>query len=295
VNRAVGGQLTGSPNRVTLTNPAGLYMQMPNFGAFKLPASYTGSKTAADFWHITRGQLNLPGMPPGNNYILHAYFEVDSDLDFVVGDILITSPIFQTTSIIQYGAQIAETLQIGIFATPVSVSAAPAPQPCVVFLGDSPDSMAFPQQLMPTVLWNAYYNTTVPNPQTKPLSLASNTSMAPVDVHAGQSRVHVTLLCSSAGGADGRTLPTVSFSSSGEMTNMDDISVRVLRMTSVEVAVPGNSYPSTCQALDLELYISAKVQQFGLRDIWVTNPGQEPGSPARGLLNVLPALPTKSA
>ena len=60
-------------------------------------------------------------------------------------------------------------------------------------------------------------------------------------------------------------------------------------MSTVQVAVPGNSYPSACQAINVDVTVRAGMTQFGLRDLWVTNPGQEPGSPARGLLNVVPA------
>jgi hypothetical protein len=130
-------------------------------------------------------------------------------------------------------------------------------------------------------LWNAYYGTPVANPVGYPMNLASNTVIIPPTVN--QRQVAQMVLTASVTLGPGGQLPTVSFPPpSGGAA---DITTRVLNVANVKYAVPGNSYPSACQALTIELAVSANAQP-GLRGVQVQNYGQAAGPVAPAFLIV---------
>lgn len=97
VNAAVRGE-----NRISLENPAGLYIQTPDFGSYVTP----DGSDASDYFRIVRGHQQRPGEPM--DYILHAVFEVPPDRGFTVSDITIDG------EPIEYGSQIVETMDIAL-------------------------------------------------------------------------------------------------------------------------------------------------------------------------------------
>lgn len=72
-------------NKISLANPPGLYIQMPNFSGWTTP----NGSPAGNYWKITRGAQTLPGFDQSFNFILHAVYEVPADQGFTVSDITI--------------------------------------------------------------------------------------------------------------------------------------------------------------------------------------------------------------
>jgi len=108
------------------------------------------------------------------------------------------------------------------------------------------------------------------------MNLASNSVIVPPRVARGASNLVMALTCSTAvSGADGG-LPSVTVAE-------DDIAFKVVDMTTVTYAAPGNSYPSDFQLLTLKVSVSATARA-GIRSIIVTNPAQAGSAPP-------PALP----
>lgn len=92
--------------KVTLKNPIGLYIQEPNFGTYELPFTAPDDAKPSDYWKVIRGRKRQAG----ENYdlILHAVYEVPAEHGFTVSDISIGGfPI-------EFGAQMAETLQVAV-------------------------------------------------------------------------------------------------------------------------------------------------------------------------------------
>jgi hypothetical protein len=131
-------------------------------------------------------------------------------------------------------------------------------------------------------LWDAYHGTPVPNPVGHPMDAASNTVIVAPRVEQGATGVRMVLTCGTVTiGPEGQ-LPSVVFLPGG------DISARVLSVTDVTYAVPGNSYPSQSQALVLVIDVSHNAR-LGLRNVQVANWGQNPGEAAPAFVNVVPA------
>jgi len=283
VNEVVSAVDTGL--MVSLADPVGLYIQMPDFSVFQLPndPNLPEGATVGDCWQIVRGSETLinpfSGEPFNGTFILHAVFQIpqswiEAGVEFTVGDILVTFGGKQSP--INWGAQIVETFQIGLFALPIP-SAAPAPQlDCVTNTAPS-DTQAQPIQMMAADLWNAYYGTPVYNPVDFPMNLASNTVIMPATVMQGQS-VELALTCLVTSGPNGE-LPQVRVPEG-------DISFTSISLTDVTYAAPGNSYPSTFQLLMVGANIDAGAE-LGLRNINLINFGQTPGEPAPAFLNVV--------
>ncbi|MFO5526654.1 MAG: hypothetical protein ACLBM1_02265 [Cuspidothrix sp.] len=92
--------------RVSLMNPVGIYIQEPNFQTYELPTNAPANVKPSDFWKVVRGRKRKPG--EDSDLILHAVYEVPPELGFTVGDMTIAGfPI-------NYGAQIAETMQVDV-------------------------------------------------------------------------------------------------------------------------------------------------------------------------------------
>jgi hypothetical protein len=292
VNQVVGGQFTGSPCQVALANPNGLYIQVPDLSGFTLPndPKLPSGATAQDCWQIVRGseQLTDPvtGLPfgatPGSpqttgNFVLHAVFQIPSawikaGAKFAIGDIKDANG-----NPILWGGQITQQMNIGIWARPLPVANAPAAQPCV----DSPaPSATYAQalQLFHQAVWNAFYNTSVSNPMNNPISLASNSTLIAPLVKQGANGVRMCLTCATAQ-VTNKQLPVVDL---GPGITVKSVSFD----PNINYAVPGNSYPSPCGMLTIDVSVSPTAA-LGLRGVVLTNYGQ-PVQPAMpGLLNIV--------
>jgi hypothetical protein len=268
----VTNQVVGAALTVTLADPPGLYIQMPDFSQYELPPNAPPGAKASDYWRVVRGKLELNDqlgrLLPGN-LILHAVYEVPPDQGFTVGDIKIAG------QNIRYAGQVAATFSVQLNALAFAASV-PAAQPCVG------DSEAFPQpfQMFFTTLWNAYYGTTVANPVGVPMKLASNTVVVPPILHPGQQGVRLTLTCTGIQLGPQGQLPTVT-------TGKPTVRVTVLGLTeNLEYAVPGNSYPGPVQALSLSVDVDAIFAALGLCGIRLANHGAEAGPEAPAFLLV---------
>jgi hypothetical protein len=89
----------------TLSNPVGLYMQTPDFSAFKTP----DGTPASTFWHVVRGHAK--GSASDIDRILHVKFSVPEKYNYAVGDITING------QAIQYASQIAQQFNMALMAT----------------------------------------------------------------------------------------------------------------------------------------------------------------------------------
>lgn len=263
-------QYVGNGNRVTLTNPPGLYIQLPAFSSYQTP---DGTK-AASFWTIVRGSETLKdangNLLPGN-FILHAKYEVPSGLGYTVSDIAING------QPIQSGGQIAQTFLMQIVATAFSASV-PAALDCV---GTPQNTLAQPLQLFQAAVFDAMYGQSVINPVGQPMNLLSNSTLIAPLVEQGAAGIAMVLTCATVQSGPSREIPAVAFDG-------NDLSAEVTMITQINYAVPGNSYPSPATALFITVSVSSNAV-LGLRNVFVTNYGQAPGPAMPALLNVVPA------
>jgi hypothetical protein len=266
-------------NLIALTDPIALYMQMPDLSGYELPddPKLPPDAQPSDCWHVLRGVETMTdpvtGQPYPGNMLLHCVFQlplawIEAGVSFAVGDIRING------EPIAWGSQIVETLGMGTFARPIPAPT-PQEQPCV---GTPNVSLAAPEQSMHEALWDAYYATNVPNPVGHPMNAASNTVIvAPIVEQGGSARLVVT--CGSVTLGPNDEPPSVVFPPG-------DVRAEVENVIDVTYAVPGNSYPSESQALFLVVDVAPDAAT-GLREIQVTNFGQQPGEPAPAFLAVV--------
>jgi hypothetical protein len=274
VNQIVSGGVT-----VALADPSGLYIQMPQFSQYELPADPklpAGAKPE-DCWQIVRGERTIvdrvTGEPFPGNFILHVAFAlpqawIDAGVSFTVGDITIAG------QPIKWAGQIAATFNMGLFARGLA-AAAPAAQGCVT---DPAQPTPQPLQTFVQSHWDAYYATQVSNPMQQPMSLASNTVIVPPDVVQGTT-VQLALTYA-AGTTNG--LSDVSFSAEGvEVTAIG-------APVDVTYATPGNSYPGPCLLTTLTVEVAAGAA-LGPCAIQLTGDGegQQTGPAAPAFLNVV--------
>ncbi|WP_223145922.1 hypothetical protein [Iodobacter fluviatilis] len=304
VNQVVGGQATlGVPSRAALANPTGLYIQVPDLSGFTLPADpkLPAHACAQDCWQIVRGAAALTdpvtGMlfgattaspQNGGNFVLHAVFQlpaswVAAGVSFTIGDIT-----DDTGLPIQWGGQLIKKMSIGLWARPVPVSAVPASEACVLPpptgvtppASPVPPDYAQPLQLFHSAIWNASFNTMVSNPMNAPIPLVSNSTLIAPIVRLGQSNISMVLTCSAKLGPQGQ-LPVADFG--------PDVTVVVSHFNdNINYAVPGNSYPSQCASVNLQLSIGANAA-LGLRGLTLTNYGDPVQAAMPALLNIVPA------
>ncbi|WP_257454227.1 hypothetical protein [Archangium lipolyticum] len=251
VNRLTAPQ-SGEPTMVTLANPPGLYIQQPDFSSYTTP----DNTPASTFWRIVRGAPTLTdpnGTQLPGNFILHAVFEVPPSYGYTVSDISISG------APIKWAGQVAQTFQMHIIGMGIPKTPGQTAQPCV----DSPATPApQPLQLFHASVFNALYNTPVPNPVGQQMSLASNSTLIAPLVTVGQQKVPMVLVV----GMDlSSPKPDVSFG--------DGITVEVQGMRSVTYAIPGNTYPSTSVAVDILVSV-ASTAISGLKGVTVTPSGQ---------------------
>ncbi len=271
----IGGAVNGfvnAANVVTLADPPGLYIQMPNFSTYITP----DGTPASNFWRIVRGSQSLSdqnGTPLPGNFILHAVFEVPSNYNYEVGDITIGGlPI-------NWGSQVAATFKMQIVA---SAYAGTKPQgyPPV---GTPAISYAQPLQLFYADYFNAMYNTMVPNPMNNPIPLLSNSTYVPITVNIGTSSANMVITCDTCTAVTGQanTYPSVTFDDPNIIASV--VSVQ----QNVNYAVPGNSKPSSYTALFLTVNVGINTA-LGTHGVSITNVGQSQNTLMPALLNVRP-------
>jgi len=262
IGAAVNG-FVNNANVVTLADPPGLYIQMPDFvgNNYQTP----DGTDASTFWTIARGSLTLndqSGTPLPGNFILHAVFEVPASKGYTVSDIQING------NYINWGSQVAATFDMQIVA---SAYAGTKPQGYDA-VGNTPPAttLAQPVQLFYADYFNAFYSTMVPNPVNNPIPLLSNSTFVPATVFRSANGVSMVLVAATCTAVPGNpaTYPTVSF---------DDLNITATVtsvQTGINYAVPGNSMPNngyTALFITVNVGINTAV---GPRSVFVTNPGQ---------------------
>jgi hypothetical protein len=258
-------------NIIALANPIGLYIQMPSFGSYQTP----DGTPAETFWTVKRGQKDpLPGFPANSSAILHATFEVPASYGYTVSDIKIND------QPINWAAQIATTFDVALFPLPIPTTNQQDPQKCVVFL-DPPQAAPQPLQLFYGPAWDAQYGTPVANPVGGLANLAGNTIVAPLFVNPGKT-YDTVLTCATLGTPSNLA---VQFFVPGSTTPDASITASPGSVTEVNYDVPGNSYPSTANAIRMRLIVASSAAA-GPRDVVVTNGGQAVGVPAAAFLYI---------
>ncbi|HEV7764802.1 MAG TPA: hypothetical protein VGQ76_07375 [Thermoanaerobaculia bacterium] len=273
INLAVGAGFN-----ISLADPPGLYIQMPSFAQYRLPADpkLPAGATAADCWQIIRGYEivtdPVTNEPYPGSFILHAAFQIpqtwiDAGVTFTVSDIKIAG------QPIQYASQIASTLEIALFGRPIP-PVNPTPKlACVATPAIITQSQ--PLQIMYQALWDAYYGTIVNTPAGVQMVLASNSSIIPPTVPAGTQNAQLALTFAAAAGATSLPQPqwpTVVFTLNGQADPTITANVAGYN-PSVYYATPGNTYPSACQLLNLQVSVAAN-SPAGVRGIVIVPAGQ---------------------
>lgn len=295
------GQVVGLQFRVSLANPIGLYIQMPDFTAWTLPTDKKIPQDARpeELWHIVRGAKNLPDFPPSMNFLLHVRVEIPkrwkdagADPSLTVSDILING------SPIQYASQIMQTFNVALFPLGVKADSAASKLPCVAPADPADPAGAFPQQIMYANVWDAYYGTTYTIPWRRngdgsqvTMDLASNSVIIAPKAIAGANGkdnvIHLALAGTHFTEKDVE-LPSVAFilpesvtkdTPAGEVD--PNISVKVTGLETVVYAVPGNSEPGEQSLLRLEVSIKPAAVS-GSRDIRIVNPTWTGAPPPAG-------------
>ncbi|WP_025743786.1 hypothetical protein [Aquimarina pacifica] len=261
-------------NVVTLADPPGLYIQLPDFSNYETP----DGTDASTFWHIIRGSETLQtqdGTTLPGNFILHAVFEVPADKNYTISDITIGGvPI-------DWGSQIASTFKMQIVAsayqgtTPKGYDAV-ANRPAA-------NTFAQPEQLFYEDYFTAMYNQMIPNPVQNPIPLLSNSTFIPASVNVGTSAATMVITCATctAVAGDPTTYPSVTFDDPEITATVTDVK------EDIYYAVPGNSSPSNSTALYIKVQVGVRAS-LGPHGLFITNVGQEKGAAMPALLNVTP-------
>ncbi|MGZ3873633.1 MAG: hypothetical protein ACXVJD_11985 [Mucilaginibacter sp.] len=268
--------VSGAPYyTVSLTDPLGLYIQMPDFSAYVTP----DGTPAADFWTIVRGSETLNDQDgdqlPGN-FILHAVFEVPANKNYTISDITIAG------ENILWGSQVASTFKMQVLVDSYQVSTTPVGYDAVG-TPSAADTYAEPLQLFYADYYNAMYGTMVPNPVNNPISLLSNSTFIAPTVFLAANSVAMVLTCATCTAVAGSpsTYPTVTF----DDPNITAVVTSV--QTGITYAVPGNSLPGTYTALYITVSVGNSAA-LGLHGVYVTNQGQSASVAMPALLNVTP-------
>ncbi|MEO8515357.1 MAG: hypothetical protein ABI426_01365 [Flavobacterium sp.] len=273
----IGGNVNNfvtAANMVTLANPPGLYIQMPDFSNYITP----DGTDASTFWTIVRGSQTLNdenGKPLPGNFILHAVYEVPESKGYTVSDITISE------QDIDWASQIAATFKMQIVA---AAYAGTMPKGYGPVGSTSPENtFAQPLQIFYQDYFNQMYNTMVPNPVNNPISLLSNSTYVPLNINVGTSLAQMVVVVGTctAKEDDPSTYPSVTF---------DDPNIKAV-VTSVKeninYAVPGNSQPSTNTALYISVSVTSAAT-VGQKGVYVTNTGQSLNSAMPALFLVTP-------
>lgn len=270
----IGGNINNFVNQgytLTLTDPLGLYIQMPNFSVYTTP----DGSDASTFWTIVRGSKTLndqDGNQLPGNFILHAVFEVPADKGYVVGDISIGG------AKIEWGSQVANTFKMQVL---VDAYSAPIPQGYNAVGNTTPtDTFAQPVQLF----FQSYYQAMtglVKNPVNNPIPLLSNSTFIAPTIPAGSGNIQMVLTCATCTAVNGepQTYPSITFDDPNITATVDVV------LKSITYAVPGNSQPAEYSALQLTVDIGPNATP-GLHGVFITNPSQAKSVAMPALLNV---------
>jgi hypothetical protein len=285
---------------VTLANPPGLYIQLPNFSRFKTP----DGTPASEFWTVKRGApsfTDAKGIPLPGNYILHATFQVPASKGYTVSDITIGD------DNIRWAGQVAKTflMQIsGMAMVPPREMSPPRVRNCVK---DKKTPFPQPLQLFHADVFNALINTQVDNlmgeamnlasnstliapmvkqGQSKAINLASNSTLIAPMVKQGQTKIPMVLTAATLSYLSDRQAPTVSF---GPGVTVEVTSVLCADHTNADVyAVPGNTYPAKVSTINLLVSV-ASTAEVGLRGVLLTNASEKQSIPFPAALNIVAA------
>ncbi|MBC9911591.1 hypothetical protein [Chitinophaga varians] len=259
---------------VTLADPPGLYIQMPNFSAYKTPDGTDPST----FWTIKRGSKTLTDQSgnalPGN-FILHAVYEVPASLGYTVSDITISNvPI-------NWGSQVAYTFKMQIVASAYQGTTPQGYEP----VGDTPPESTYaqPLQLFYRDYFEALYKTNVPNPVNHPIPLLSNSTYVPSYINVGTTGVSMVVVAATCTAKENQpsTYPSVTFDD-------PNITAQVTAVKeNVTYAIPGNSQPSTNTAIYIAVSVGANAAP-GQHGVYVTNAGQQRQAAMPALFMVSP-------
>jgi hypothetical protein len=235
----------------------GLYIQMPDFTRFQLPADPKVPTDAqvSECWQILRGLESMPGVN-GFNFILHARFAIpkrwkDAGVTFTVSDISVRGTNqFQK---IRFGAQITQTFRIGLrgLKVPTQLPAEQA-QSCQA---PTPHALPAPQQL-------------------QDLALANNnsTSTAVPKVEQGSTTANIVLFALFA-----KQGATVTFPGGG-----------ITATVTAFHKFPTSPGQPPAQALTLSITV-AQSAALGDHSLLLTNPGGVHGPAAPAMLTVVAA------
>lgn len=274
INLAVGAGLN-----ISLADPVGLYIQMPSFAQYELPADpkLPAGATAADCWQIIRGFKRIvdpiTNAPFPGSFILHAAFQIplswiEAGVSFTVSDIKIAG------KPIAWGSQVQATLEVALFGRPIPPVVATPQEACVT--GPNVVTQAQPLQIMFQDLWDAYYGTTVDTPVGVQMVLASNSSIIPPTVIAGGKEAALALTYAAPTGTNSlpkTQWPTVVFTlPSGEADTSITAAVTGFN-PNINYAVPGNTYPGPTQLLNLNVTVAADAPA-GTRGVVIVPAGQ---------------------
>jgi hypothetical protein len=224
IGATVNNVIQGGGKRISLENPVGLYIQMPDFSSFQLPddPKLPSGAQPSDCWQIIRGQESIEGYT--GNFILHARFAlpqswIDAGVSFTVGDITIQG------NPIQYGAQITQNFQIALRG--LAVTSALPPEQALPCQAPNPNPLPAPQQLMDMNLFEA-----------------NSTSTAAVKVEQGQATPNIALLAFAA--QEGATVQFLGGGVTASATDFQDLgqNFQLLALTiSVDEDAPVGDQP----------------------------------------------------
>lgn len=152
IGSTINNQIIGGGKLLSLENPVGLYIQMPDFSSYQLPSDpkLPAGAQPSDCWQIIRGVESITGFT--GNFILHARFAIpqawiDAGVSFTVGDITIQG------NPIAFGAQITQTFQIALRGLVIPTTQPnEIAQPCQA---PNPNPLPAPQQLQDLNLFQA--------------------------------------------------------------------------------------------------------------------------------------------
>jgi len=273
----IGGQVNNfvtSANVVTLADPPGLYIQMPDFSNYVAP----NGDDASQFWVIKRGSKTLndqSGKPLPGNFILHAVFEVPADKGYTVSDITISG------KPINWGSQIASTFKMQIVASAYAGTKPQGYNP--VGNTDPQNTFAQPLQLFYQDYFDTMYNTLVPNPVNNPIPLLSNSTYVPSFINRGTTAANMVVVVGTCTAQTGQpsTYPTVTFDDPNITATVTAVK------ENVTYAVPGNSQPSSNTALYITVSVGVNAA-IGQHGVFVANTGQSAQYAMPALFNVSP-------
>lgn len=274
INLAVGAGFN-----ISLADPPGLYIQMPSFAQYALPTDprLPEGASAADCWQIVRGFESIVDpitrAPFPGSFILHAAFQIpqkwiEAGVAFTVSDITIAG------EPIRWGSQVQATIEVALFGRPIAPVVAAPPQACVSSPGTV--TLAQPLQIMFQVLWDAYYGTTVDTPAGVAMVLASNSSIIPPALSPGQQNQALALTYAAPTGTSPlppTQWPTVVFTLPNGQADTSITAAVTGFDPEIDYAVPGNTYPSPSQLLNLQVSVAADSAP-GVRGVVIVPAGQ---------------------